>query len=74
MSTPELTTTTADLTIITVLREGRHLVYTTRLQPGDDPTRIATAHCLVRGHYNGDAVRFVIVSALGHVETVEARS
>ena len=60
-----------DLTVITVLRGGRHLVYTTRVQEGDNPALIAQSHCLVRGHYNADAARFVVVTANGDVETLE---
>ncbi len=63
-----------DVTIVTCLRSGRHLVYQTRIQAGDNAALIAQAHCLVRGHYNADAERFVIVSADGRVETLEARS
>jgi hypothetical protein len=61
-----------DVTVITCLRSGRHLVYNTRIQEGDDPARIAQSHCLVRGLYNADAERFVIVHATGRVETLEA--
>ena len=62
-----------DATIITVLRGGRHLLYQTRIQNGDNSALIAQAHCAVRRHYNGDAERFVIVMANGDVETLEVR-
>jgi hypothetical protein len=69
MSHSDLTT---DLTIITVLRSGRHLTHSTLLHEGDDPARVVAAHCQVRGFYNdGHVERFVVIRGTD-VETLEA--
>lgn len=71
MSRPEHSTT--DLTIITVLRNGRHLSYHTQLQTGDNPHTIASAHCQVRSFYNdGHVERFVVING-AEVQSMEAR-
>jgi hypothetical protein len=64
---------TTDVTIVTVLKDGRHLYYSTLLRDGDDPTLIAFGHLEVRGFcHMGHVERFVIIAG-GNVRNVEAR-
>ena len=61
-----------DVTVVSILRDGRHLLFTTQAREGDDPSLLAHAHALVRRHnFDGYVERFVIVIG-NRAETVEA--
>ena len=46
-----------DLTILTVLRDGRHLWFSNIVREGDDPERMTVAHCAVRKLYHDADLR-----------------
>jgi hypothetical protein len=52
----------ADLTILTVLKDGRHLWFSNIIREGDDPERMTAAHCAVRRFYHSNVAHFIVVT------------
>jgi hypothetical protein len=59
-----------DLTILTVLTDGRHLWFTNIVREGDSVERMAAAHCAVRKFYHPNIAHFVVVAG-SSVERLE---
>ncbi len=59
-----------DLTILTVLRDGRHLWFSNIVREGDYPERMTLAHCAVRKLYHDADLEHFIVIAGTSVERI----
>lgn len=61
MSDQKHITVPCDLTILTVLSDGRHLWFTNIVREGDSVEQMTAAHCAVRRFYHSNIAHFVVV-------------